>query len=271
MHDSAINGTLPANINSIETIQLASHPSLGYVPAGAKINAEGSPEMRLLSYPLGPATPTYADNPRVELRPVSLIEDGGVANWFELRTINHNGTHVDAPWHFNPSGPKLTDLDCTWYVYDRPVIVDVPKRPGELIGEADLQPNREQLADADMALVRTGFGSEFRSSDPVTYGTKAPGFDPSAARFFHHLPYLRAVIMDIPSAGSPLHRDAGDEFHRIMLGRNAHDRFILLVEDARLEPDLDAIHCERVIVAPLLLQDADGAPVTVLAESGTER
>ena len=36
--------------------------------------------------------------------------------------------------------------------------------------------------------------------------------------------------------------------------------------DCRLDPTLDVSALKRVIVAPLWLQDADGAPVTILAE-----
>jgi len=55
----------------------------------------------LLSYPLGPATPTYGDNPPVSFTVLSDLTQGDVANWPTFTTINHNGTHLDAPYHFN--------------------------------------------------------------------------------------------------------------------------------------------------------------------------
>lgn len=151
---------------------------------------------RLLSYPLGPDTPTYRDNAKVELKPVSLIEEGGVANWFELRTINHNGTHVDAPWHFDPAGPRLTELDAGLFVYRRPVLIDVPRAEGELIGEIALREHEAKIAAADMLLVRTGFAAATRASHPERYGWQAPGFEASAASYLRSFSTLRALVMD---------------------------------------------------------------------------
>jgi kynurenine formamidase len=58
------------------------------------------------------------------------------------------------------------------------------------------------------------------------------------------------------------------EFHRIVLGTNRHanERYILLIEDARIDPSLELSGVRRIIVAPLWLKDLDAAPVTILAE-----
>jgi len=222
--------------------------------------------VRLLSYSLGPATPTYRDNPKVQLMPVSLMEDGGVANWFELRTINHNGTHVDAPWHFDPDGPRLTEVDLELLVYWHPVLVDVPVAGGELIGEEMLRRHEGRIADADMLLVRTGFGSATRSRDPICYGWEAPGFEVSAAYYLRAFPALRALVMDLPSATAPRHLRTGHEFHQVILRAAPPGTYVLLVEDARLDEDLSQEELHRVTMAPLMLEGADGAPVTLLAE-----
>lgn len=226
----------------------------------------------LFSYPLGPQTPTYGDNPPVEVTPACRIVDGGVANWFTLQTINHNGTHMDAPYHFNEGGKRITDLDINELVFTRPVVLDIPKIDGELITAADFQKQREAVAQADLLLVRTGWATSYRASDPERYGRKAPGFAASAGRFLlDEFPQLRAIAMDIPSAASPENPHANEEgleFHRIVLGTygNPHDRYILLIEDTRLESTLTTAQLARVIVAPLWLEGLDGAPATILAE-----
>lgn len=88
---------------------------------------------RLLSYPLGPDTPTYGSNPPVRVTALADIARGDVANWLEITTINHNGTHLDAPFHFNPRGKRLTDLDVNELCFSRPRLIDVPKGDGALI------------------------------------------------------------------------------------------------------------------------------------------
>ena len=226
----------------------------------------------LLSHPLGPNTPTFGDNPPVELAVASSIAKGGVANWLELKTINHNGTHIDAPYHFSRKGKRLTDLDINELVFKAPVIVDIPKADGQLITADDLRQHDEAMAEADLLLLRTGWGARHRSTDPARYGRRAPGFAASAGyHLLNEQPSLRAVAMDLPSAASPVNgqpNDEGLEFHRIVLGtyRNPNERYLLLIEDVRIEPNLDVTQLERIIVAPLWLEAADAAPATILAE-----
>lgn len=222
--------------------------------------------MRLLSYSLGPETPTFLDNPPVTVRQVSSLAEGGVANWFEITTINHNGTHVDAPWHYWQEGPHLTDLPLDAFVFTRPLLLDLPKDDGELITAADLAPHGDAFAQSDLLLVRTGF-ARHRTSDPARYGRRAPGFHPSAADILlAPSSTLRAIGMDIPSASSPLHLDEGNAFHREVLGTSGRGRYLLLIEDVRLDPDLAQADLGRVLLVPLFLQDLDAAPCTILAE-----
>lgn len=226
----------------------------------------------LLSYPLGPTTPTYDNNTPVKVTRTSRIADGRTSNWVTLETINHNGTHLDAPYHFNDQGNRLTDLDINEFVFIRPALLDIPKNDGELITQADLAAQADAIAQADLLLIRTGWATQCRQSDPVRFGKQAPGFAASAGRYLIETqPSVRAIVMDMPSAASPFNaqmKEEGREFHRIVLGTygNPDDRYIFLVEDARIDPDLNGAALKRVIVAPLWLQDADAAPVTILAE-----
>jgi len=222
--------------------------------------------MRLLSYPLGPNTPTFLDNPPVTVRQVSSIAAGDHANWCEITTINHNGTHVDAPFHFWQEGPRLTDLPLETFVFNKPLLLDIPKSDGELITAADLAPHAGAFAESDLLLVRTGF-ARHRESDPSRYGRRAPGFHPSAADvLLAPTSSLRALAMDIPSASSPLHTDEGGAFHQETLGTSGRGRYILLIEDVRIDPDLTPADLGRVLVVPLFLDNLDAAPCTILAE-----
>ena len=226
----------------------------------------------LLSYPLSSNTPTFGDNPPTEITSVSSMAAGGVANWLELKTINHNGTHIDAPYHFSPNGKRLTDLDINQFVFTSPALVSIPKEDGELVTADDLSKYGETMAEADLLFLRTDWGHQYRSTNPTRYGRRAPGFDTSAGQYLlDEQPSLKAIAMDLPSAASPVSgrpNEEGLEFHRIVLGtyRSPDERYLLLIEDVRIDPDLDVAQFERVIVAPLWLEGADAAPVTILAE-----
>lgn len=223
--------------------------------------------MKLLSYPLGPETPTFLENPPVRVRQVSSIAEGGVANWFEVTTINHNGTHVDAPFHYWQDGPRLADLALEEFVFTSPLLIDLPKNDGELITAVDLAPYAGDFARADLLLVRSGFAALCRESDPQRYGRRAPGFHPSAAEvLLAPGSKLRAIVMDFPSANSPLHLDEGNQFHREVLGATGRGRYLLLVEDARLEATLVQADLGRVLVVPIFYNNLDAAQCTILAE-----
>ena len=224
---------------------------------------------KLLSYPLGLNTPTYGANPPVRLTILSDMSRGDVANWCELTTINHNGTHLDAPYHFNPRGKRVTDLAINELCFTAPRLIDISKRDGDLITVGDL--SRHATENADLLLVRTGWAHKYRSSDPKRFGQQAPGFNSSAGHYLLNETSVRAVAMDIPSAASPVAGHAnneGLEFHRIVLGtgKEPDERHVLLIEDVRLDSDLTQSDLKRVLVVPLYLQDADAAPVTILAE-----
>jgi kynurenine formamidase len=204
----------------------------------------------------------------VRFRQISSIAEGGVANWFEFTTINHNGTHLDAPFHYWQDGPHLTDFPIDDFVFTSPLLVDIAKEDGEFIRAADLAPYAEAFKRADALILRTGYAQRYRASDPQRYGRRAPGFHPDAADvLLAPDSQLRAILMDLPSASSPMHLDEGNAFHREVLGTTGRGRTLFLVEDCRLDPDLTQAELRRVLVVPLLLDNLDAAQVTILAEA----
>lgn len=221
--------------------------------------------IRLLSHPLSPATPTYPGTPGVRVEPVSRLERGDVANWIVITTQNHASTHVDGPWHFNPHGKRITDLDPSEFVFSRPVVVDIPKGDDAIIGAGDLEAHAAAIGDADLLLVRTGFGAARRAADPARYSAHGPGFDSAAGRYLlEHHPALRGIAIDFLSCSCPAFAAEGEEFHRVCLGRTAADPYILLIEDARIDADLGPAELGFVVMAPILVDGEDGGPVTML-------
>lgn len=221
---------------------------------------------RFLSHPLSPATPTYPGTPGVRFDPLSRIATGDEANWMMVSTGNHAGTHVDGPWHFDPNGRRISEFSAAELVFDSPCLIDIPSGELGLITADDLRPYAAALRDADMVLVRTGFG-RIREIDPGRYATHGPGFHPSAGRFLVSETRVRALVMDCISATCQAHLAEGHEFHRIALGSYTPGREILLVEDARLDDDLHSEDLGTVIVGVLVLQDQDGGPATLIALS----
>ncbi|WP_339783931.1 cyclase family protein [Paenibacillus sp. FSL R7-0313] len=219
----------------------------------------------LLSYPLSVNTPVYKDNPPVEIQQQSSIDQGDLYNQFIITSLDHNGTHIDGPWHFNPQGLKISEIPIDYFIFTHPTILDIPKGDDELITKADLEPYEHQIAGSDLLLIRTGFGN-FRSSDPVRYSDHNPGFAADAASYLMVFDSLRAVGMDMISSGSVIHVDEAITFHQIILGKGRVDgKFILLIEDMNLNHDLSGI--EKVYAVPLYIEGVDSSFSTVFTEA----
>ncbi len=223
------------------------------------------PEIVLLSHVLSTDSPVYEGNPPLKIAPCASFDKGDKCNTYLLELFNHNGTHLDAPNHFNPSGRAIADLPPRSFIFERPVLVDVPKGDAELISQADLLGERTNIGEADLLLLRTGF-CDIRESDPGRYIRQNPGIGPDAAAYIvDELPSVRAVGIDSVSAGARQHGPEGTKAHQVLCGRGRADgRSVLIIEDVDLRRDLTGLR--RVIALPLLVAGIDSAPVTVIGE-----
>jgi kynurenine formamidase len=220
--------------------------------------------MLSLSHKLSTSTPFFEGLAKPELEHLYDLSRGDTCNSFYFRASNHCGTHVDAPWHFNPTGRKIADYEANELLFHRPALLDVAAGRGRLIGPDELKGAGSLPRDADIVLLRTGFGA-YRA-DEKTYIEDSPGFSrASAEHMLHCFPHLRALAMDFPSLAAWKHMDEGAEAHRVFLGCEGYsDRTVLLIEDARLPGDLRTP--SRVILAPWMIEGLDSAPCTLLAE-----
>jgi len=221
--------------------------------------------MVLLSYPLGPRTPLYPGLPAVRVEPRRSIDRGDVCNTFDICFNDHSGTHLDAPNHFNPEGPRVAELPLSSFVFERPLLLDIPKGERELIGAADLEPHLRRVAESDALLLRTGF-FRVRAERPRVYCARNPALSPDAARLIvEGAPSVKAVLIDAISVGPAWDAETSVLTHRILCGLGMGEgRFVLAVEDVNLGV-LD-FKPRRVLALPLPLEVADSAPCVVIAE-----
>lgn len=217
----------------------------------------------VLSYPLSENTPVYLDNPPVEIKQQFSIQKD-LFNQFFIKTINHNGTHIDGPWHFNPKGKKISEIPLDRFIFNRVTVLDIPKSDFELIAKEDLEPFTNKIAGSDLLLIRTGFG-KIRATDPVRYGNRNPGFSSSAGQFLMIFDSLRAVGVDFISSTSPEYLEEGIRFHQILAGKDRTDgRYLLIIEDMNLKHDLSEV--EIVYAIPLFIEGIDSSFSTIFAE-----
>lgn len=210
-----------------------------------------------LSHPLDGETPHYGGGKGVAVAVDKSIADGDSCNTSLLRISSHLGSHVDAPRHFIQTAPAIDSYDPSEWVFTSPLLLDVPSKPGQLIGADDLPDIDCNEKEVDLLLIRTGF-EQFRRED--LYWENGCGLLPELAE---HLcscyPSLRAIGLDTISLTSYQHRDLGRKAHYAFLSKN-----IRIFEDLALNHIKGPLSLIKVIALPLLIAGCDGAPCTIL-------
>jgi arylformamidase len=220
------------------------------------------------TYPLCNDTPVYGGGVSPAIKPGKRILGGDSCNTLEMSFTNHTGTHIDFPAHFDAAGKTLTDYPPGFWYTEKIecLFMDMNKAflPGELIDSAKIeQLIRDNINyDAEVILLKTGFCKKRESE---IYWKVPPGIDPNLPGFLREkFPMLRFFGMDLISVSSFANREAGRQAHKAFL-KHAHP--ILPIEDmnlCRLPEKLS-----NILISPLYIKDADGAPCTIFANIGS--
>ena len=218
-----------------------------------------------LSYILDPKDLVWPGEPNIEVTHCTSISGDCLYNSFCSRLPNHCGTHYDGPWHFNPDGVKFTQLPMEYFWFDKVVAIDAPKKPGEGVVPEDLKPYMEEIAGADLLLIKTGF-AKVREEEPEVYQLNGPYLTPEVSEYLvEEFPDLRTVGMDFLSIGSPSN-DLSAKSHQILLGCHSK-HFVTGIEDMDLRPLYNnPARIRQVIAAPLRIVGVDSSQVCVIAE-----
>ncbi len=217
-----------------------------------------------ISYDMTEAAPCWPGTPKLVRRQFHSLEKGDISNTCDLLLFNHYGTHLDAPNHYNPTGLTLDKIPPDRFIYEHPLLIDIPKTDGELVARHELESYADRLHGSDLILIRSGWG-KLRSAEPSRYAAEGPGISPEACSYLLEFPGLKAVGMDFVSVAA--YRKAEPEgrlAHQILCGLNGSGRYLLIIEDVSLEALPRSP--ERVYALPLVVEGIDGGPCTVIAE-----
>lgn len=217
-------------------------------------------KVNYLSHPFTPTTPSYGNRDQVIITPKNSISNGDSSNTTDFRlTNNHIGTHFDAPKHFYDNGSTTTDITPDQWFFENISLIDIPCTEGRLINISDIE-NLNILPKTDLLLIRTGF-EKYRSDE--IYWNGYPGISEETCDFLRQkYKQLRAVGFDFISLTSPLFKEQGKKAHLSFLNE-AEGRPIYIIEDMKLSALIN--NPDEVIVAPLLIEDGNGGPVTVMS------
>jgi arylformamidase len=214
-----------------------------------------------LSYPLSFKTPAFGNEDSLKIQHKKSMEKSDSCNTQYWSLSNHLGTHIDCPRHFVSHGKTLSDYSPDFWIFYYPFIIDIsPVEPDLIIQTKDI-PLNDTPENMDMLIIKTGF-SLLRGKD--IYYKNNPGFAPELAVFLRkHFQNLRIFGFDSISLSSFAHRETGREAHKAFLD---HPRPILLLEDMNLSMVNNSFKFKQIIVSPLIVDSADGAPCTIFAD-----
>ncbi|NQU87604.1 MAG: cyclase family protein [Mariniphaga sp.] len=215
--------------------------------------------MKYLSYFISEKTPLYGNGTGIQFVPDKEMIKGDNCNTTNLVFPNHSGTHIDFPYHFSLDGKTLNDYPASYWQFNHIDLIDLSSKVDDcqIIGPEIF--SSLENSDADLLLIKTGYGT-WRGTD--RYTLTSPGLSANLAPFLRtNFPLLRCIGMDLISISSYCNREEGRKAHHAFLSPEEGEP-ILLIEDMKL--DIDSPF-DKVIVAPLLINNADGTPCTVMA------
>jgi len=207
-----------------------------------------------LSVPVDAGTQVFPGDPVFASHPHATV----AADGFAVQAISmgsQTGTHVDAPYHFVPGGPRIDELDLGLFTGPA-VLLDVRGRPprSRLIW-ADL--GEPVLASGTVVLLHTGWSAHYGSPDYFDH----PFLDADAARRLLAAG-VRTIGLDAPNLDvTPTDDDPGEGYpvHHLVAGVGG-----VICENLT---NLAAVDFADPFVSllPLRLTGGDGAPVRAVA------
>ncbi len=181
----------------------------------------------------------YPGDPAPEKTDFMKINDGAACNVTALKMCAHNGTHVDAPYHFINDGKTIDQVDLNSFIG----YAYVASHKGDL-SAADAE---KIIRNAEAESTHTGI-SDCDCFNRILIKGRATVTEEAARIFADH-----KILLFGNESQTVGPEDAPMAVHLIMLGSG-----IVLLEGIRLNEADDGIYFLNA--APINLGGADGAP-----------
>jgi arylformamidase len=194
--------------------------------------------------------PIFPGLPDPSFKPIAKVEDDGYA-MSEYHLLNHIGTHVDAPAHQIAGGDTMDEIGLDRLVTEA-VTLDVSDRAPGPMTRQELEPHLAKIRAGDIVFLYSNNGRNW-GTEAYWTGWSYPDADAANALIERG---ISAIGFDGPSA-DPVDSTTY-ELHRVWLGAGRR-----IIENAT---NLDQLpERANVVVAPLKVRDANGAPARIFA------
>jgi arylformamidase len=196
-----------------------------------------------LSHPLEHGQQTFPSDPKLSIVPHGTTRTLKY-NITQLVMGTHQGTHLDAMYHFLDDGKTVDQMPLDWF-YGPAHVLRIPKKAGEEITAEDFHPYEHLILPGAKIIYETGWHREFGKD---IFFEAFPSLTQEAARYLAERE-IRLLGMDTPTPGNDWY-----EVHHILLGKE-----IVIVESLA---NLDQLPEQFTFMGfPLLLKGRDGSPI----------
>jgi arylformamidase len=220
-----------------------------------------------LSQTLSADIPVPPGFPSPSLDTMQSQAEGAISNVDRLSLVIHTGTHMDAPYHFFSTLPRVDELapDC---LIGPAVVVDLTGKQGNVPIEADdirqwEVATGEAIQPGDIVLLHTGHDRNWHVGEaaPAYWENGWPYLAMSAVSYLAAKPIKAIGVESFDPDCVDLGNIAAAEFptHRTFLPRG-----ILVIENLTNLDRIPGTRCQ-VIALPLKIKGASGSPVRVVA------
>jgi arylformamidase len=202
-----------------------------------------------LSHPIRDGLPSFPGDPPLRVEPHCTIATAR-CNVTRISMGSHQGTHLDAMFHFVENGRTLDQMPLDWF-FGPARLLRIPKAPREEITVEDFAIHESHLFPGARILFETGWHREFGTE---RFFTDFPSMTQDAARYLASR-RLRLIGMDTPTPSRDYY-----EVHHTLLADHVE---MVIVESLA---NLDALPDEFTFIGfPLNFAGRDGSPIRAVA------
>jgi arylformamidase len=202
-----------------------------------------------LSHPMKDGQPSFPCDPVLKVTPHATIEKNRY-NVSHLAMGSHQGTHLDALYHFVPEGKRIDEMPLEWF-YGPATLLRIPKGPKAEITVADLEPFEGLLVPCARIIYETGWHAHYNDPD---FFTDFPSLTQEAAAYLATR-HIRMLGMDTPTPGRDYY-----EVHHLLQQAPAEIVIVESLANLHLLPDNFLF-----IGFPLHFAGGDGSPIRAVA------
>ena len=201
-----------------------------------------------LSHPMEHGQQTFPMDPKLSIIPHGTTKTLRY-NISQINMSSHQGTHVDAMYHFLDDAKTLDQMPLDWF-YGLTHVLRIPKNANEELNVIDFLPYENIIVPGARIIYETGWYKHFGKDN---FYSDFPSLTQEAGRFLADRS-IRFLGMDTPTPS----KDWYEIHHDILLPKE-----IVIVESLT---NLDKVPSQFIFIGfPLNFKGRDGSPIRAVA------